>query len=167
MSDYEVFVFARVIHVLAVVLWIGGVAFVTCVLIPALKHLADDALQGGEITNKIDLFETLEGRFSLQAKITTLLAGASGFYMLDYMDAWQRYADLSFWWLHAMTLVWLLFSVVLFVLEPLILHQLFRQQALKDSRRTFVFLHVMHIVLLSLSLLAVAGAVAGSHGIQF
>ena len=31
------FVLARVIHVLSVVLWIGGVAFVTLVLLPGMK----------------------------------------------------------------------------------------------------------------------------------
>lgn len=31
---------ARVLHVLGVVLWIGGVAMVTTVIIPAVKHLA-------------------------------------------------------------------------------------------------------------------------------
>ena len=36
------FVFTRVIHVLAVVLWIGGVAMVTSVLLPAIRALASD-----------------------------------------------------------------------------------------------------------------------------
>lgn len=34
------FVFARVVHVLSVVLWIGGVAMVTLVLLPVLKQMA-------------------------------------------------------------------------------------------------------------------------------
>ncbi len=66
---------ARVIHVLSVVLWIGGVAMVTTVLIPAIRKMGPSADQVG-------LFERLESRFALQAKITTLLAGLSGFYML-------------------------------------------------------------------------------------
>jgi uncharacterized membrane protein len=41
MQDFQYFVFARTLHVLGVVLWIGGVAFVTTVLIPSLKRIAD------------------------------------------------------------------------------------------------------------------------------
>ncbi len=35
----EYFTLARIIHVLAVVLWIGGVAMVTTVIIPSIKKL--------------------------------------------------------------------------------------------------------------------------------
>ena len=34
----EYFTLARVLHVLAVILWIGGVAMVTTVIIPAVKN---------------------------------------------------------------------------------------------------------------------------------
>jgi uncharacterized membrane protein len=35
----EYLTFARVLHILAVVLWIGGVAMVTTVIIPAVKRM--------------------------------------------------------------------------------------------------------------------------------
>ena len=158
--DHNHFVIARIIHILALVLWMGGVGFVTTVLIPALRKT-----QSAE--KRLHLFETLEGKFSFQAKITTLLAGLSGFSMLEYMNAWSRYAYIEFWWLHLMTLVWVIFTLVLFVLEPLFLHRWFHQQALKNNERAFVVLQTMHILLLSLSLLAIIGAMAGSHGYQF
>ncbi len=63
-----------------------------------------------------------------------------------------------------MTLVWLVFTLVLFVLEPLFLHQWFLEQAKKDSEKTFAKILTMHRVLLTLSLIAIFGAVAGSHG---
>lgn len=47
----------RVLHVLEVVVWIGGVAFVTAVVLPAL-HMIDDA----EL--RVGLFERLENRFT-------------------------------------------------------------------------------------------------------
>ena len=150
-------VLARVIHVLAVVLWIGGVAMVTTVLIPAIKGLDSSE-------DKVALFEKLEGRFSWQAKITTLLTGLSGFYLIHVFDAWQRYTDPSFWWIHAMTLVWVIFTLVLFVLEPMFLHKWFHQRAQKEPAKTFVLIHRFHAVLLLLSLLTIAGAVSGSHG---
>lgn len=160
MESFDQFVLARVVHILAVVLWIGGVAFVTTVLIPALKIIESEE-------NKIEIFERLEGRFALQAKITTLLAGISGFWMVNYLDAWSRYSDPQFWWMHLMTFIWFIFTLVLFVLEPLFLHAFFHRLAEKNSKAAFKKLHIMHIVLLSLSLIAVAGAMAGAHGFIF
>ena len=153
----EGFTFARVIHVIAVILWIGGVAMVTTVIIPAVKRLKSKEEQ-------IKTFEQIEGRFALQAKITTFLTGISGFYMLYVIDGWDRYLDLRFWWIHAMTLVWILFTLILFVLEPLILHRLFKKFVENNPEKTFAIVHKLHWVLLILSLVTIAGAVAGSHG---
>jgi len=150
-------ILARTIHVLAVVLWIGGVATVTTVIIPAVKRMKSKEEQ-------IEAFEQIEGRFSWQAKLTTLITGLTGFYMMYHLDAWNRYLDYRFWWIHAMTLVWLIFTVVLFILEPYVLHRLFRKYATKSPGRTFEIMHRAHWVLLLLSLLTIFGAVAGSHG---
>lgn len=50
------------------------------------------------------------------------------------------------------------------VLEPLVLRRLFLRRAAKHPRRVFDWIERMHWVLLTLSLVTVAGAVAGSHG---
>jgi len=160
MQDFDYFVFARALHVLGVVLWIGGVAFVTTVLIPSLKRIAD-------LDNRLELFEKLENRFAFQAKVVTLITGLSGLYMLIFMNAWDRYLHLQFWWIHLMTLIWFIFTAVLFVLEPLFLHRWFHEKATKNSETAFNLLHIMHMVMLMLSLIAVFAAVAGSHGFQF
>jgi|TARA_B100001971_G_scaffold33041_1_gene27521 uncharacterized membrane protein len=151
------FALARVIHVLAVVLWIGGVAMVTTVLIPIIRTTPSDA-------NAVEMFERFEKRFAWQAKFVILIAGGSGFYMLDLIDAWNRYSEPRFWWIHAMTIVWALFMFVLWVAEPLFLHRLFKKHARTNPEKTFVFVHGFHMVLLTLSLVTIAGAVAGSHG---
>lgn len=153
----EYFTLARVIHVIAVILWIGGVSMVTTVLIPAIKRMKSKEEQ-------IKTFEAIEGKFALQAKVTTLLTGLSGFYMLYELNAWNRYLDYRFWWIHAMTLVWIIFSLILYVLEPFILHKLFKKYANKNPEKTFVIMHKLHWVLLIISLITTAGAVAGSHG---
>lgn len=153
----ETYAFARVIHVIAVILWIGGVAMVTTVIIPAVKRLKSKE-------DQIKTFEQIEGRFAIQAKITTLLTGISGFYMLYVLDAWDRYLDYKFWWIHAMTLVWILFTLILYVLEPLLLHRIFKEYAHKNPKKTFNIMHRAHWFLLILSLITTAGAVAGSHG---
>ncbi|MGB0390799.1 MAG: hypothetical protein ACPGRC_07220 [Salibacteraceae bacterium] len=154
------FTIARVIHILAIVVWIGGVAMVTTVIIPAVKRMKSK-------TDKVNTFEELEGRFSFQAKITTLLTAISGFYMIYELDAWNRYFDLKYWWFWAMTIVWLLFTLVLFVLEPFILHKLYKKYANNNPETTFEFIHKFHIILLSISLITIAGAMAGSHGLFF
>ena len=150
-------VFARVLHVIGVVLWIGGVAFVTTVVIPALRREPS-----GE--ERMRLFEAIEGRFSFQARAVTLVTGIAGFYMIQGLDGWGRYQDLSFWWIHLMTVIWLVFTLVLFVLEPLFLHQWFKEFAGRDSDRAFRLLHRFHVLLLTVSLIAIAGAVAGVRG---
>ncbi len=63
-----------------------------------------------------------------------------------------------------MTLVWVLFTLILYVLEPLVLHWVFRKYANEHPGRTFAILHRMHWILLLLSLITTAEAVAGSHG---
>jgi uncharacterized membrane protein len=148
---------ARALHVLGVVLWIGGVAMVTTVLVPAVRRLPDgDAMA---------LFERFEHRFARQARWTTLLVGATGFYLVQAMDLWQRFGELRYWWMSAMVLVWLLFTLMLFVLEPLILHRTLNARARRDPRGTLWMISLMHWFLLALSLATVAGAVAGSHGV--
>jgi uncharacterized membrane protein len=148
---------ARILHVIAVILWIGGVAMVTTVLIPAIKKMKSKEEQ-------IKTFEQMEGRFAFQAKIMTILTGGTGFYMLYELDAWSRYLDYRFWWIHAMTIVWIVFTIILFVLEPYVIHRVFKRYADKDPEKAFRIMHRMHWVLLMLSLITIAGGVAGSHG---
>ena len=65
---------ARALHVLGVVLWIGGVAMVTTVLLPAVQRYVNP----GE---KVEFFEQLESRFAAQARWTTALVGVTGFWL--------------------------------------------------------------------------------------
>jgi uncharacterized membrane protein len=148
---------ARVLHVLGVVLWIGGVAMVTTLLIPSVRRLKSPI-------ERVQFFEQIEAGFARQARWTALLTGLSGFYLVYVLDAWDRFGQWAFWWMHAMVTVWLLFTLMLFVLEPLWLHRRFRDSALRDPDGTFALIQRVHWLLLSISLLTVAGAVAGSHG---
>jgi uncharacterized membrane protein len=71
---------ARALHVAAVVLWIGGVGFVTTVLLPTLRRLPDPAEQAA-------LFQAVERRFGAQARASVIVVGLSGLYMLVRLDA--------------------------------------------------------------------------------
>lgn len=147
---------ARVLHVLAVVLWIGGVALVTLVLLPAARA------QGG--ADGLAWFHTVERRFAAQARVTTLVAGASGLWMLAMLDAWSRFAELRFWWLHAMVLVWAVFTLMLFVVEPLARRHASGSGGVADPDAALRRMDRIHRALLALSLVTVAGGVAGAHG---
>jgi hypothetical protein len=50
------------------------------------------------------------------------------------------------------------------VLEPFVLRRLFLRQAAKKPERVCTIMQAMHLVLLTLSVLTIADAVAGSHG---
>ncbi|MEX2450117.1 MAG: hypothetical protein WD407_04610 [Rhodospirillales bacterium] len=147
---------ARVLHILAIVHWIGGVSLVTAVILPAVARFSDPA-------RRVAVFEEIEGRFSFQAKISVTLAGLSGFYMTYRLDAWDRFADPQFWWMHAMVLVWAIFTFVLFVAEPLVLHDWFRRRVARDPDQTFDLIRRAHWVLLTLSIVTITGAALGAY----
>ena len=149
---------ARALHVLAVVLWIGGVAFVTTVLLPAVRDLHAAA-------ERVIFFETVERRFGNQARVTTVLAGLSGFYMVVRLDLWDRFLSVAYWWMHAMVAVWLLFTFMLFVAEPLFLDRWLLARAKTRPEATFGLIERLHRILLALSLITLIGAVLGSHGV--
>ncbi|SER27486.1 Uncharacterized membrane protein [Nitrosomonas sp. Nm51] len=149
-------ILARVLHVIGVVLWIGGVAMVTLVLLPGLKRMASPA-------EAMNFFIDFRRRFAAQARYTTLLVGLSGLYMTYVLDAWHRFMQWQYWWMHTMVLIWLLFTVMLFVFEP---RSRRRKQPSQTNitAQTFTRIQRKHMILLILSLITIAGAVAGSHG---
>lgn len=151
-------VFARILHVLGVVFWIGGVAMVTTVVLPTLMRMQSP-------TEAMVFFEQFRRQFAAQARFSTLFVGMSGFYMTHALDAWHRFTQWQYWWMHTMVLIWLLFTVMLFIMEP----RARRQQVISPAKKnisTDIFTKIQrkHLILLILSLLTAAGAVAGSHG---
>jgi uncharacterized membrane protein len=148
---------ARAVHVLAVIHWIGGVAFVTMVILPSASPIATAAA-------RLALFEAIEHRFSRQVRVSVPLAGASGLYMVDRLDLWHRFIEPTGWWLMAMAVVWLLFMAVLFVLEPFVLRGWFRHRALADPARALADVQRAHWILLCASAATAGAAVLGAHG---
>jgi uncharacterized membrane protein len=151
---------ALTVHVVAIVLWIGGVALVTTVLLPAVGQFK-------RAEERTQFFAIIERRFAWQARVTTLLAGASGLYLLHRLNLWAGFRTVGYWWLDAMVLVWLLFTVMLFIAEPLFLDRWFAARAQQAPEGTFALVRRVHWVLLILSLITIVGAVAGSHGLFF
>jgi uncharacterized membrane protein len=148
---------ARALHVVAVIFWIGGVAMVTTVLLPAIRRLKTP-------NERIAFFDAVERRFAWQARWMVLLAGLSGLYMIDRLDLWQRFETTEYWWMHAMVCLWLLFAAMLFIAEPLFLHRWLAERARTAPEATFTLIGRLHWILLGFSIITVLGAVAGSHG---
>lgn len=153
-------ILARALHVLFVVIWIGGVAMATTVVLPAVRR-------GDLGADRLKAFQAIERRFVWQARVAVLIVGLSGLYMTARLDLWQRFTSPGFWWMHAMVGVWSLFAFVLFVAEPFILHERFHRWATRRPHLAFAWLHRAHWLLLTLALLTVLWAVAGSQGWSF
>ena len=150
-------VLARALHVLAVVHWIGGVAFVTLVALPLANA------RGGP--EGLALFGAIERRFAAQVRWSIAIAGASGLWMTYRMDLWYRFADPRFWWMSAMAGLWLVFALMVFVLEPL-LHPRFEAEGRRDPLAMLRRISRVHAVLLTIAALTVLGAVAGAQGVN-
>jgi len=148
---------ARATHIIFVVLWIGGVAFVTSVLLPAIRNLEAPG-------KRMAFFHAIERRFAWQARVSTVLVGLTGLYLLARLDLWDRFLYGAYWWMHAMVAVWLLFTVMLFVAEPLFLDRWLLARAEVEPERTYRLVEWLHRILLIVSLITIFGAAAGSHG---
>ncbi|MCP5391430.1 MAG: hypothetical protein H6920_07395 [Sphingomonadaceae bacterium] len=150
------FTFARVLHVVSIVGWIGGVWFVTFVVMPAIARAEAPA-------DRLHAFHKIEQGFSVQAKVWVLLAGASGFWMTWRGDMWWRFAESAYWWMSAMFFLWLVFFLMLFVAEPLFLHR--RMANSKTPERDFHLMVQAHRILSVIALATTTGAMAGAHGL--
>lgn len=153
MDDFSL---ARAVHILSVVMWIGGVAFVTTTVMPAIRT-------SEPASERLSAFHVFERRFVWQARVWVLLAGVSGIWMTERAGLWDRFVDPAFWWMHAMAFVWLVFAAMLFVIEPLILQR--RMTGSAQPERDFDRMERMHRIVLLLALIAVIGAAAGSRGL--
>ena len=147
----------RAIHVLALVHWIGGLAVVTTIVLPHARGLPN-------ALDAVASFEAFERRFAFQARISILLVGLSGTYLLTKLDAWNRFQYASFWWLDLMVAVWMLFALMVYVLEPFVFHRRFQKFALRNKDRAFAVAIELHAVALIISALAIGAGVLGAHG---
>ena len=78
-------VIARALHVLFVVIWIGGVSMATTVVLPAVRR-------GDLGENWLQAFQAIEHRFAWQARTAIVIVGLTGVYMTWRLDLWDRSA---------------------------------------------------------------------------
>ena len=152
-DDLEI---ARGLHVLCIVHWIGGLAFVTLVALP-LARARSDAAEGWA------LFEAIENRFAAQVRWSVPLAGLTGLWMVWRLGLWTAFGDPGLWWMDAMIALWALFALIVFVVEPLA-HRRIVAMAVEDPAALLIRLSRAHRILLVAGVITIFGAVAGAHG---
>ncbi len=150
------YITALIIHVISIVIWIGGVAFVTMITFPMIQR-ADNSLE------QVLMFQGVEHRFSKIAKIMVILVLLSGLYLIkDKYDF--RISNLNFgvW---VMIVLWTVYASLLFFLEKLIFKKLFTRSSEKqlDTRQVFFALQIFHWFVLSLSFFAIAAGIWTAH----
>jgi uncharacterized membrane protein len=143
------YVTALIIHVLSVVVWIGGVAFVTMVTFPMI-------LREEKSLEQVMMFQGVEHRFAKIAKLMVILAGLSGLYLL-----YEKGLSPGVW---IMIVVWTFYAALLFGLEKLIFKKIFSKPTDKlDTRKVFNILQGFHWLVLTLSALAIAAGIWTGH----
>lgn len=156
--NYRWFAVARVLHVLAIVIWIGCIAAVTTVIFPVMRRIESNE-------QKVWLFEQVERNFRPQARIAWLIAGLTGLYMVAYLGAWERFVAPHYWWMDAMVGLWVVFGLMLFVVEPLIVGPRIRQNLSAEPCTGLARMEIFHWLLLGLSLAVIAAVVSGIYGL--
>lgn len=150
---------ARAVHVLSVIHWIGGLSFVTFVVLPL--SCAQKMPSG-----MFSLFNDVERRFAAQVRVSVPLAGLTGVWMVQRMNLWSQLLDPRYWWLAAMLGLWIIFMMMLFVIEPLF-HSRFERAARARPQAVFTWMTRLHRGLLAVAAVTAGGAVAGAHGMFF
>lgn len=160
------YVIALIIHVLSVVVWIGGVAFVTMITFPMIQR-------GSSSLEQVMMFQGVEHRFSKIAKVMVIMAGLSGLYLIygKYGFILRRTLENGFnfknlsvgVWI--MIIVWAFYASLLFGLEKIIFKKLFSTPTGEqvDTGKTFKILQGFHWVVLGLSFLAIAAGIWTAH----
>jgi uncharacterized membrane protein len=153
-------IIARAIHIISIVIWIGGVGFVTAVLIPTIRRFAHEK-QG------LSIFHVIENRFAFIARFSVLLAGLSGLYMVYALNAWDRFTQIQYFWMHAMVLLWLMFAFALFIIEPFLFKNHGRIVKDHDANINFRKTVIAHWIIFILSLATIFVSALGAHGFPY
>jgi len=143
------YIIALTIHILSIVIWIGGVAFVTLVTFPMILRM-DKSLE------MVMMFQGTEHRFGKIAKVMVILAGLSGLYLI-----YEKGTSFGVW---LMIVIWSFYAALLFGLEKMIFKKLFGQPSNDmDTKKVFNILQTFHWVVLGLSILAIIAGVYAGH----
>jgi len=144
------------VHVLGVVVWIGGVAFVTMIVFPMITRMEASF-------EKVLFFQGLEHRFARIAKVSVAVVGFTGGWLLYSTGEWRILLSMAGIGPTLMLLVWTFYLFVL-LFEGKIFKMIFGGGSQQDTDKVFSLLSRFHWVVLGLSLLAAGVGVWAGHG---
>ncbi len=144
------------LHVIGVVLWIGGVAFVTLILLPMIHEISDPM-------EKALLFQRVEHRFSRIVRLVIVVVGITGLYNLYQKGLYRILPTPEGLWLDFMIGVYILYALLIFGLEKALFKRIFKDVKNLNADQVFFRMSLFHWVVLAFSLLAVAGGVIGTY----
>ncbi len=144
-----------IIHVICVIVWIGGVAFVTTVIFP-MMYRTEGSLE------KALLFQGVEHRFAGMVKWLIAAVGATGFWMLSAKYGITILFDPRGIGIVIMLFAWALYTTIL-LSERKIFGRLFADPEKIDMNKALRMINVMHWFLLMVSFSAVAAGVWFGH----
>lgn len=155
------FYLMHIVHLLTVILWIGGLAFVTIIVLP-MAISTPDALQ------KVLTFQRVEHRFARLARVYNLVTGISGLIMM-FLMGWHRYLfTLQGLPLTIMFLIWVFWFVMLFGLEPIVIKKMLENLAKSGNKMdidaVFKRMNRLHWVMVLISLAAAVAGTLVAHG---
>ena len=146
-----------IIHVICVIIWIGGVAFVTIVIFPML-YRTEGSLE------KALLFQGVEHRFAGMVKWLIAVVGATGFWLLSDKYGFAVLFQARGLGILIMLIAWAFYTGVL-LSERKIFARIFADPEKIDMDRALRIINMMHWFLLTVSFTAVAAGVwFGHHG---
>ena len=159
--EETIYPYLHIIHILTVILWIGGLGFITILILPMVVKMPD-ALQ------KVLLFQRIEHRFAPLARIYTVIVGVSGFSMFFILDFAPILFEKEGIFLLIMIAIWIFWVIMLFGLEPLIVKRILDNLAKEKGKSLeiedlFNRMNILHFVLLFLSLAASASGIIFAH----
>lgn len=145
-----------ILHVICVIVWIGGVAFVTMVIFP-MMYQTEGSLE------KALMFQRVEHRFAGMVKWLIAIVGATGLYLLYAQYGFGILLQTRGIGILIMLFAWALYTTVI-LSERKIFGRLFADPEKIDMDKALKMINVMHWFLLIISFTAVAGGVWFGHG---
>jgi len=147
------------IHVIGVVIWIGGVAFVTMIVFPMIMRMEGSF-------EKMLFFQGVEHRFARIAKACVVIAGITGFWLLYLTNGWGILFTKGGIGPTLMLVVWTFYLFVL-LFEGKLFKVIFKGESQRDTAQIFFRLSAFHWVVLGLSLFTIATGIWAGHGGSF
>ncbi len=145
-----------IIHVICVIIWIGGVSFVTTVIFP-MMYQTEGSLE------KALMFQGVEHRFAGMVRWLIGIVGITGFWLLVAKYGFGILAQRRGLGIVIMIVAWALYTTVL-VSERKVFGKIFADPEKINMDQALRIINVMHWFLLTISFAAVAAGIWFAQG---